>query len=131
MHGTMRQTITKDTVNGIVAEVKGGALRSTRIPLSKRRNVASQRRKIDGCHYGNLSMFMICSIMESDDSKSQAACIRLLGEPLSIDAGGENNRRHGAFDTFKSADLVEQFIQFLYRRCFDNNDHIELAADRM
>lgn len=79
MHGTTLHPLAEDAVDIIVAEVKGGALRSTRIPLSKRCDVASQRRKIDGCHYGSLSMFMICSIMESDDSKSQAAYMQVVG----------------------------------------------------
>lgn len=77
MYSAALQAIAKDPVNGAVAEVKGGALRGMRIRLTERRNVAPQRRKIDGCHYGNLSMFMICSIMESDGGKSQEGCMRL------------------------------------------------------
>ncbi len=78
MHCTVRQTIMKDAIDGFITDVKGGALRHSRILLSKRRNVASQRRKIDGCHYGSLSMFMICSIMESDSGESQVECERCL-----------------------------------------------------
>lgn len=110
VYGAALQAIPEDAVNGIVTEVKGGAMRGQRILLTQRRNVAPQRRKIDGCHYGGLSMFMICSIMESYDGKSQEGCTKVF---LAVDAGGENDRRHGAFDAFQGPYLIQQFVEFL------------------
>ncbi|TDQ21292.1 hypothetical protein DEV91_12079 [Phyllobacterium brassicacearum] len=85
MHGSTLQAVAKNAVNCLIAEVKGRALRRLRILLADGRDVAPQRRKIDDCHYGSPWLFMICSIMESNQRKSQAACLRLFYRSMRVE----------------------------------------------